>query len=135
MNIKDLANLTANANNYGQITLNNKPHSDPLKSNAAHVLRRNQNRSYVIFIYPTPVWRTSKDCSVSTEHLLNFHTAQNLACETALRLRWLGEVTRMQHEKGLSRSPETRFARLTWRTCQQATKIKPDTQCMTAAKI
>ena len=28
--IKNLVNLTANTKNYGQITLNNKPHSDPL---------------------------------------------------------------------------------------------------------
>ena len=30
-NIKKLANLTANTKYYGQITLNTKPHSDPLK--------------------------------------------------------------------------------------------------------
>ena len=29
VNIKKLANLTANAKNYGQITLNAKPHLDP----------------------------------------------------------------------------------------------------------
>ena len=30
VNIKKLANLTANTKNYRQITLNTKPHSDPL---------------------------------------------------------------------------------------------------------
>ena len=30
VNIKKLAHLTANNRNYGQITLNTKPHSDPL---------------------------------------------------------------------------------------------------------
>ena len=30
VNIKKLANLTSNTENYGQITLNTKPHSDPL---------------------------------------------------------------------------------------------------------
>ena len=30
VNIIKLANLTANTKNYGQITLNTKPHSDPL---------------------------------------------------------------------------------------------------------
>ena len=30
VNIKKMANLTANTENYGQITLNTKPHSDPL---------------------------------------------------------------------------------------------------------
>ena len=29
VNIEKLANLTANTKNYGQITLNTKPHSDP----------------------------------------------------------------------------------------------------------
>jgi len=29
LNIKHLANLTANTENYGQITLNTNPHSDP----------------------------------------------------------------------------------------------------------
>ncbi len=29
VNIKKLANLTANSKNYGQITLNSKPHSGP----------------------------------------------------------------------------------------------------------
>ena len=29
VNIKKLANLTANTKNYGQITLNTKPYSDP----------------------------------------------------------------------------------------------------------
>ena len=29
VNIKKLANLTANTKNYRQITLNTKPHSDP----------------------------------------------------------------------------------------------------------
>ena len=35
VNIKKLANLTANTKNYGQITPNIKPHSDPL--NSVHV--------------------------------------------------------------------------------------------------
>ena len=30
VNIKKLTNLTANSENYAQITLNTKPHSDPL---------------------------------------------------------------------------------------------------------
>ena len=30
VNIKKLTDLTANTKNYGQITLNAKPHSDPL---------------------------------------------------------------------------------------------------------
>ena len=30
VNIKKLANFTANTKNYGRITLNTKPHSDPL---------------------------------------------------------------------------------------------------------
>ena len=30
VNINKLTNLTANTKNYGQITLNAKPHSDPL---------------------------------------------------------------------------------------------------------
>ena len=35
VNIKKLANLTANTKNYRQITLNTKPHSDPLKTSEA----------------------------------------------------------------------------------------------------
>ena len=31
VNIKKLANLTANTKNYRQITLNTRPHSDPLR--------------------------------------------------------------------------------------------------------
>ena len=44
VNIKKLANLTANTKNYGQITLNAKPHSDRLNKQHANLFYKTKKQ-------------------------------------------------------------------------------------------
>ena len=74
VNIKKLANLTANTKNYRQITLNTKPHSDPLKTSETglgeNLFLLNGNRRLSRARFSSSLWNWCLSWGKNTENRL-----------------------------------------------------------------